>query len=296
MITITPSVSLKDKTSFKIGGAARYYVLVRTKQDISEALDWAQRHSQPVFILGKGSNVLISDNGWQGLVIDMSLFSALAWNSTNTVTVQSGALLHTLAKESVKRGLGGMEELAGIPGSIGGGVIMNAGAFSQTISDSLCSVEGIYRSGSSWSLQREEMAFGYRWSSFKDKNVILLHATFSFHQAAIDQVQKTYNSILRRRKQKQPLEFPNCGSVFKRPPDAYAGALIEKSGMKGVRRGGAMVSQKHANFIVNFNHASADDVRELIVAIQKRVYEQDGIVLEPEVIFVGDFTLPLFTP
>lgn len=295
MIQIEKHIALKNRSSFRIGGSAHYYIRVHTVDEIKEAYAWAQEHNQPVFILGRGSNILISDSGWQGLVIDMSDFTSIQWEEV-TVVCHSGASLHSLVKQSVDRGLGGMEELAGIPGSVGGALVMNAGAFQQTVAECLISVSGIYDDGSEWYLNRNEIDFGYRKSSLKRENTLILKATFTFNKQDKERVQSVYEAILKKRSQKQPLDLPNCGSVFKRPAGNYAGVLIEECGLKGYCRGGAMVSPKHANFIVNSDHASAQDVRELIVHIQKEVYDKKGILLELEVLFVGDFTVPLFSP
>lgn len=296
MNSIEQNIPLKDKTSFRIGGPARYYAKVKTESEIEEALSRAREKGEPVFILGRGSNILICDKGWPGLVLDISEYSAISWNGSFALC-QSGAPLHTLVKESVDRGLYGIEQLAGIPGSVGGALIMNAGAFKQAVSDCLVSVKGIdcssYRI---WELGKEKIDFGYRTSSFKGKDKVLLEAEFQFWEGDIDDLKSVYHDILQKRSSKQPLDKPNCGSVFKNPEGYYAAALIEKCGLKGHHIGGAMVSEKHANFIVNVSDASASDVRKLIAFIQEKVYREQGILLEPEVVFVGEFEEALFRP
>ena len=296
MNMIEQNVSLKDKTSFRIGGPAHFYVKVHTEKEIGDALKWANNNTKSVFILGKGSNILISDNGWPGLVLDVSEFSEISWDGTRALC-QSGALLHTLVKESIDKGFAGIEKLAGIPGSVGGALIMNASAFKQAVSDCLVSVKGIECSSNKiWELKKDEIDFGYRTSSLKKMNTILLSAEFHFKAGDKSYVEATYSEILKRRNEKQPLDQPNCGSVFKNPEEHYAAELIEQCGLKGYCINEAMVSLKHANFIINPSNASASDVRKLIALIQEKVFQKCDVLLEPEVIFVGDFDVPLFKP
>lgn len=294
MNSVEQNIPLKDKTSFRIGGPARFYVKARTEGEIIEILSRCRERGEPVFILGKGANVLISDSGWPGLVLDISEYSEMYWQGSCAVC-QSGALLHTLVRETVEKGLCGIERLAGIPGTVGGALVMNAGAFKQTVSDCLVSVKGIDCDDCKISEKaKSELDFGYRTSSFKEKRTILLEATFEFLEGKKDTLRSTYREIIRKRNERQPLDKPNCGSVFKNPRGDYAAALIDTCGLAGHRIGGAMVSEKHANFIVNISDASASDVRKLIAYIQERVYRKHGILLEPEVVFAGEFEESLF--
>ncbi len=294
MNKIEKNIPLKNKTSFRIGGSAKFYTRVNSEEDVKDSLVWANQNNHPVFILGKGSNILISDTGWKGLVIDITGFSRITWEGS-TAFCQSGAMLHNLVKQAVDRGFHGVEELAGIPGSVGGALVMNAGAFTQTVSDCLESVSGINGTDTIiWRMKKSEIDFGYRFSSLKQKESLILGAKFRFQSSNEKELKCVYSTTLKKRSQKQPLEIPNCGSVFKRPEGNYAGALIEQCGLKGHRIGGAMVSPKHANFIVNDMNASAADVRKLIVFIQKKVFENKEVLLEPEVVFVGEFDKPLY--
>lgn len=296
MIQPQRNVSLQDKCSFKIGGTAAWYVRPLSLGQLESSLIWAQAQNMDTFILGRGTNLLISDSGWNGLVLDMTNICSITWNQ-KTVYVDAGVLLHALVTHAVTRGLSGIEQLAGIPGTVGGGVIMNAGAFEQTISDTLQFVDVFdAQENKIVRFAGSELEFGYRWSNLRQSGSLVVGASFLLHNADTPSLKKTYRSILQRRRLKQPLNYPNCGSVFKRPPGNYAGTLIEKCGLKGMRIGGAMVSVKHANFIVNDSHACAEDVRAIIATAQKRVYEQTGILLETEVIFVGDFKQQLFFP
>jgi UDP-N-acetylmuramate dehydrogenase len=291
------NISLGDKTSFRIGGFCRYYCAPLDEDEIREAYAWAIQNTAPVFILGKGSNVLVSDSGWNGLVIDLfEKWTGIQWNS-DSAECQSGALLHTLVKESVDRGLSGLEKLAGIPGSAGGAVVMNAGAFGQSVSDCLVSVRYLSLPDMEIkTLKAQDINASYRSTVFKTSHSIILSADFRFKPDASGVVKKSFTEVLAKRKERHPLDLPNCGSVFKNPPNTTAGKLIEQCGLKGAKRGAAEVSQKHANFIVNHGGAKAKDVRGLIVQVQRVVYEKAGVLLEPEVVFVGEFEEELFRP
>jgi UDP-N-acetylmuramate dehydrogenase len=289
------NVSLFDKNTFRIGGESSYYSEPSSESELKEAIDFAGSHHLSVFILGKGSNVLISDYGWDGLTINTSAhFSSVRW-SDEYATVDGGASLNTLINQAVNSGFSGMEQLSGIPGTIGGAVIMNAGAFECCIADTFFSADVLLPSGQVTTYSAEEAAFGYRTSRFKNDGSIVLSATFKFKcDIDPDEIKAVQKDILLRRKSKQPLEYPNCGSVFKRPAGNFAGTLIEKCGLKGCRSGDVEISEKHANFIVNKGKGRAEDVRILIRTAQKRVYEHSGILLEPEVLFIGKFDEPLF--
>jgi UDP-N-acetylmuramate dehydrogenase len=291
------TVPLSGKTTFKIGGPARYYCAPGSPEEIGEAYAWARSSTVPVFILGKGSNLLVSDRGWDGLVIDMSeQWAGIQWNG-ECADCRSGALLHTLVRESVERELAGLEKLAGIPGSIGGAVVMNAGAFGQSISDCLAMVRSLsLPDGAIKTLQSSDINASYRSSIFKTSEAIILSAAFRFSKDSAATARKHFDEVLAKRKDRHPLDLPNCGSVFKNPPETTAGKIIEQCGLKGVSRGAAQVSIKHANFIVNRGGATAADVRALIVHVQKTVHEKTGTLLEPEVVFVGEFEEPLFRP
>jgi len=291
-MTILADIPLKNKTTFKIGGNAAFYCAPQSVADVAFAIEWARTNTAQILVLGKGSNLLVSDSGWPGLVIDMSEnWNAIVWNGSHALC-QSGALLHALVKESVDRGLCGFEKLAGIPGSIGGAVVMNAGAFGQCLSDCLDTVEyADMTSGEIKTVCKSDIAASYRSSIFKSNTAIILSASFNFCQDTAGTYKASYLEVLAKRKDRHPLELPNCGSVFKNPPDTTAGKLIESCGLKGMRIGGAEVSQKHANFIVNVDNAKALDVWLLIESVQKKVQEKTGIMLEREVVCKGEFVV-----
>lgn len=297
MIEFQSFIPLSDKTSYKIGGQARWYAEPRGQGELSEVLECAEAQCLPVLVLGKGSNMLVSDKGWPGLVLNLSaLLTTIEWKD-NEVLAQGGALLDAVVRESVRRGLQGMEELSGIPGTVGGAVVMNAGAFSASIADILREVVIFDLMGNKVAtIEKAGLALGYRTSLLQKNPAIVLFARFGLHQGAASDLEKRRREVLEKRKENQPLDLPNCGSVFKRPPGNYAGALIEKAGLKGMRFGNAEISSKHANFIVNRGKATAAEVRHLIVHAQRTVYEQSGILLEPEVVFAGEFEEPLFKP
>jgi len=296
MITFRSDIPLSGYTTFKIGGSAQWYAEPRNEDEILSAVRRAREENLPLLFLGRGSNLLVSDRGWPGLVISLARFSAIEWNGA-AVTARAGVPLDAVAGESVRRGYAGMEELSGIPGSVGGAVVMNAGAFSQCIADTLeravwlnideCRVAEAPKSG---------LGFGYRASVLQKINAVVLSARFVLRPGKAPELEAARREMLEKRRDKQPLDLPNCGSVFKRPEGGYAGALIEQAGLKGLRNGNAEISSKHANFIVNLGGATAADVRHLIVLAQKRVYEKSGVLLEPEVVFAGEFEEELYKP
>lgn len=294
-MNITRDMPLLEKNTYRIGGKSLYYAEPCSSDELKDARNFALEQQLPVFILGKGSNVLISDYGWPGLTINTSLnFSSIEWENECAIA-DGGASLNTLVNQAIARGYSGMEQLSGIPGTVGGAVIMNAGAFDGCIADTFLRAEVLLPSGDFRSFSFDEALLGYRTSRFKTDGGIVLRAAFKFKQkSSIDDLKTVQKEILTRRKSKQPIEYPNCGSVFKRPEGNFAGTLIEKCGLKGLKSGDIQVSEKHANFIVNKGNGKAEDVRILIRTVQKRVYEQFGVLLQPEVIFIGTFDEPLF--
>ena len=298
MIALIADSPLKDKTSYKIGGPARWYAEPRSIGELEEALDRARTLDLPFLVLGKGSNILISDRGWPGLAVNLSAsLTAIEWKE-NEVTAEGGAPLEAVVRESVRRGLQGLEELSGIPGTVGGAVVMNAGAFSTSIADTLHEAVVLDQDNNQTiTLNTRELEFGYRTSALQKSRAIVLSARFRLRPwAAPPDLEDSRRTALEKRKAMQPLDLPSCGSVFKRPPGNFAGALIEKAGLKGFRFGNIGISPKHANFFVNLGGGTAAEVRHLIVLAQKRVCEQSGILLEPEVVFAGEFDEELFKP
>jgi UDP-N-acetylmuramate dehydrogenase len=308
MLKIREKVLLKDYTTFKIGGPARYFFVAKNKEDLKNAILWAKKKRLPFFILGVGSNVLFSDKGFNGLVIKLQ---NTQYEIRNTkVVAEAGVPLQKLVLETAKKGLSGLENLAGIPGTLGGVIWGNAGAFGMEIGDLVEEVKVLDVGGSKLEvkkLKNKDCKFGYRDSIFKKKeNWIILEVTLKLEKEKKKEIEEKIKEILRLRKEKQPLEFPSAGSVFKNVPIEKvpkkirekfrekikngvlpAGVLIEAVGLKGFQIGGAKISEKHANFIVNVGGAKASDVKELIKKIKKEVKKKFKIQLEEEIKLVG---------
>ena len=288
MIKISENIALFDKTSYRIGGGARFYAEPCCEEEIIEAYKFAGENGLDVFVLGRGTNLLISDNGINGLVLNLSAkYTFVEWDNV-FASVSGGYLLDGLALLAARKGLAGIEELSGIPGTIGGAVVMNAGAFETEIAGLLRSARVLRVPALTVeTVLTADLALGYRTSALKGGRDVVLSAVFKFTQSDAETVLTAREKILSRRREKQPLDLPSCGSVFKRPQGNYAGTLIESCGLKGFSIGGATVSEKHANFIVNTGKATAKDVMEVIKHIQNVVYKKTSILLEPEVIFMG---------
>ncbi len=277
---------LSERTSFHIGGPADFYLYPKNLEDLIAVVDFCQREGVHRFVIGNGTNLLVSDSGYHGIVIDLSETFVHISCKGNMVTVGSGMRMRDLLKYCTERGLSGLEPLAGIPGQVGGGIWLNAGAYGREISDALRNIRLLDKFGTLEKLQREEINMGYRYIDLP-RDVIIVEAQFFFSDGNPKEMELVQRSYLKKRKEKQPLSLPSAGSVFKRPPGDYAGRLIEEAGCKGLRIGDAMVSKKHANFIVNCHLASAQDVRRLIEEVKERVFQRFGVELELEIHLLG---------
>ncbi len=287
-VEIKTNEILAPYTSYKIGGPAKVWVAPETESGIGEVLSVVQAYDIPLFILGLGSNVLVSDKGWPGVTLYLGT-NISGWHFDGPMaSVKAGTRLLDLIRYAVDRGLGGMELMAGIPGSVGGALRMNAGAFGQEIEQTTVKVKGFGLDGTPFAAQRNEINFGYRQVPDLEP-VVLTSGQFRFKQTDAAMLRQRMNDILALRAKKQPLDFPSCGSVFKRPPGYYAGALIEEADLKGERVGGAMISPKHAGFILNTANAKAADVLGLIRKIEDKVRQRFGVKLEREVKLIGEF-------
>jgi UDP-N-acetylmuramate dehydrogenase len=275
-------------TSYKIGGPTAVWVAPASQVGVGRALEVIHQKKVPSFILGRGSNLLISDHGWDGVTLYLGENLSNWTFDHRQAKVLAGTLLMDLICAVVEKGLSGLELLAGIPGGVGGALRMNAGAFGQEIEQVTVSVGGFRRDGTSFSADRRNINFGYRCVSDLDK-VVITSALFQFTEEDADALRARMKDILALRAGKQPLNYPSCGSVFKRPAGYYAGALIEETGLKGKRIGGAMISHKHAGFILNVDNAKAVDVYALIRLIEARVLDRFGVQLEREVKLIGAF-------
>jgi UDP-N-acetylmuramate dehydrogenase len=284
--TVLIDEALARHTSFKIGGPADFYVIPNDEADLLTLLGLCQSEGIPRFIIGKGTNLLVSDEGFRGIVIDLSRACRNFRIEDSVVVAGAGILIDDLITRSIASELSGGEELSGIPGSIGGAVILNAGAFDTEIKDLLTSVKLVDVDNRIKNVSRSQIVMQYRWTDISP-DAVLLEASFNLKPGIRLEIEQIRTDILACRQAKQPLSLPSAGSVFKRPPGDYAGRLIEEAGLKGLRIGDAMVSEKHANFIVNCGTASASDVYRLITEIQEVILKRFDVSLEPEIRLLG---------
>jgi UDP-N-acetylmuramate dehydrogenase len=279
---------LAPYTSYRIGGPTALWAAPCSEAGVRLTLQAAHAAGVPLFVLGRGSNLLVSDRGWPGVTLYIGDNLRGVRFDGDAAVALAGTLLMDLVARSVALGLGGLELLAGIPGGVGGALRMNAGAFGREIESVAAEVRGFCEDGTPFAAARADLTFGYRRVP-ELEGVVVTSASFRFRPDDTERLRRRADEILTLRAQKQPLEHPSCGSVFKRPPGYYAGSLIESCGLKGERVGGAEVSRKHAGFILNVAGASAQDVYRLIRRIEERVHARFGVRLEREVRLVGDF-------
>lgn len=277
---------MRAHTTFKIGGEADIFIIPASPAALIYAVKKCNELEIPYFILGNGSNLLVSDGGIEGAVISLSGINGIS-SDGEKITCGAGAMLSSVCLKALSLSLTGLEFAYGIPGTAGGALYMNAGAYGGQTADVIESAECLTATGEIKTLKKEDMRLGYRSSVFKNGGLIIISLTLALKKGDKTEIKAEMDELLNRRKQKQPLEYPSAGSTFKRPEGYFAGALIEKNGLKGSAVGGAQVSEKHAGFVINRGGATAADVKALIEKIQKKVFENDGVMLEPEVIFTG---------
>lgn len=276
---------MKNHTTFKVGGNAQVFVTVNSKVELSALMKYISTENISYFILGKGSNLLVSDSGIKGVVITLSgEFTDIKTEDGNKIFAGAGASLMKLCRFAQENSLSGLEFAYGIPGSVGGAVFMNAGAYGGEMKDCLVSADYITPQGEFGTFTSDELQLGYRTSVFKNKKYIITSCTLSLKEENKDIIKEKMDDLLGRRRSKQPLEYPSAGSTFKRPEGAFAGTLIESCGLKGYTIGGACVSEKHAGFIINKGGATFEDIDSLIKEVQKKVKDETGYFLETEVI------------
>lgn len=276
-------------TTFRVGGSATYFISVTKEKEIALLLRLLREEKYPHFILGNGSNLLVADQGYQGVIIFIGdEFSNIIIEGTK-VTVEAGAYMSKVAKVAMEAGLSGFEFASGIPGTMGGGVAMNAGAYGGEMEQVVESIHAIDDKGNLVIIEKEKMEFDYRKSIVKEKNLVVTKVVLSLKQSHRDEVYERISELAVMRKEKQPIEFPSAGSTFKRPPGEFAGKLIMEAGLKGFQIGGAKISEKHAGFLVNAGGATASEIVSVMEETKKRVWEHSGIMLEPEVILLGEF-------
>lgn len=287
------NVKLKEPmskhTTFRIGGPADFYLCPHSTKEVQQAVQICKEENLPYFILGNGSNLLVSDKGYRGVIIQLwKNFSDISVKGC-CITAKAGALLSKVAAEALEAGLTGMEFASGIPGTIGGAVFMNAGAYGGEMKDIIKEVKVLDDQGEVRVLSNEEMKLGYRTSIVKEKGYTVLSAVLELKKGEPSVIRETMEDLKNRRTSKQPLDMPSAGSTFKRPEGYFAGKLIMDSGLRGFSVGGAQVSEKHCGFVVNKGGATAEDVTVLIREVQRRVKEKFGVELETEVRFLGEF-------
>jgi UDP-N-acetylmuramate dehydrogenase len=284
------NVSLAPFTSFRVGGLAEWYAAPRSVEDLIACFEWATLEKIPVTMLGAGSNLLISDRGLGGLILSTRHFQGAHYDDrTGQITALAGEPLPRIAWEAARRGWRGLEWAAGIPGTVGGAVVMNAGAQGSSTADFLTQVQVMSSQGVQW-LSMKDLHYGYRSSLLQKKQALAIQATFQLTPGGDPQeVTALTRQNLAYRKGTQPYHLPSCGSVFRNPNPYKAGWLIEQSGLKGYQIGQAQVSQRHANFIVNLGSATATDIFYLIHYVQDCIRAEWGIDLEPEVKMLGEF-------
>ena len=280
---------MASHTTFRIGGPADYFVMPETVEELAKVLKICKEENIPYFILGNGSNLLVGDKGFRGVVIQLyKNFDGLQIEGT-TVTAKAGAMLIRVAKESGRAGLTGLEFASGIPGTIGGAMVMNAGAYGGEMKDVVTAVTVLTKDGEIKTLTNEEMNFRYRGSVVEDEAYIVLEAVMELQEGNLEEIQTRIDELSVQRRTKQPIEFPSAGSTFKRPEGYFAGKLIQDADLRGYQVGGAQVSEKHCGFVINAGGATAADVMQLMQDVSDKVQAQFGVALEPEVKRIGEF-------
>ena len=281
--------AMSQHTTFKIGGPADYFLMPDKGEDVGRVIKICKEKEIPYFILGNGSNLLVGDGGYRGAVIQIYRNMSSVTVAGNEITAQAGALLSAVAAAAKNASLTGFEFAGGIPGTIGGAVVMNAGAYGGEMKDVLTEVTVMNAEGDIFTLPTEELELGYRTSIIKTAGYIVLEAKIRLKEGDPEVIRETMKDLTIRRTTKQPLEYPSAGSTFKRPEGYFAGKLIMDSGLAGYQVGGAQVSEKHCGFVINAGDATARDVRTLMDNVRDIVYKKYGVTLEPEVKFLGEF-------
>ncbi len=277
-------------TSFRTGGKAACLVQIEDVRQLRLLLSYLRKTENQFFILGNGTNLLVSDRGYDGVIIQIGSGMSDIKVEQERICVQAGALLSQTARRAMEEGLAGMEFASGIPGSIGGGIVMNAGAYGGEMRQIVESVTVLNADGEEMELDCDTMEFGYRTSVIRNRPFIVTQAVLKLVKGEKEEIRIKMEEFAVRRRAKQPLEYPSAGSAFKRPEGYFAGKLIMDSGLRGYRVGGAQVSEKHCGFIINTGNATSEDIAELMTEVQERVKERFGVLLEPEIVRLGNFS------
>lgn len=276
-------------TTFRIGGEAACFIRISSEEQLRKLIPYFENVGVEYFVLGKGSNLLVGDKGYPGVILQISDACQQIEAEENRLQVQAGAALSKVALFAMERGLEGLEFAAGIPGTIGGGVVMNAGAYGGEMKQVVESVRVLSSEGEILTLDNDTMEFGYRTSIIRNRNFTVLSVTFRLREGNREEIRARIEDFQKRRMEKQPLNYPSAGSTFKRPEGYFAGKLIMDAGLRGFQIGDARVSDKHCGFVVNVGKATARDVTDVIEEVQERVRERFGVSLEREVIYLGEF-------
>lgn len=280
---------MKKHTTFRIGGPADYFIMPSNEKELAEAVRVCRKFLIPIYIVGNGSNLLVSDQGYEGVIIQIYKQMNRVEITENEIHAQAGALLSMIANRAMEAELTGFEFAAGIPGTLGGACVMNAGAYGGEMKDVLETVTVLTRDGDVKTLTKDELELGYRTSVIAKKDYIVLSAVIRLENGKKEEIKAVMDDLKEKRITKQPLEYPSAGSTFKRPEGYFAGKLIQDAGLRGFQVGGAQVSEKHCGFVVNKDQATAADVMNLMNQVSDKVYEMSGVRLEPEVKRLGVF-------
>lgn len=280
--------SMAKHTTFRVGGKADMYVSVKSVEELSSLIKLARETDTPFTIIGNGSNILVKDKGIRGLVIEIGSGMSAHELKGNMIYAEAGILLSRLASLALNNSLTGMEEISGIPGTLGGGIYMNAGAYGGELKNIIKTVTYIDEYGEEKTVTADECEFGYRKSIFTSGGKYIVSAVIELSEGDRTEISEKMADYAKRRREKQPLSLPSAGSTFKRPEGYFAGALIQESGLKGYKSGGAMISDLHAGFVVNYDNATSQDILDVIKHTQETVLNKFGVMLETEVKIIGE--------
>lgn len=280
---------MSGHTTFRTGGPADIFIMPKSLEEVKASILILQEHQVPVLVIGNGSNLLVSDKGIRGAVLQIGGRMSKVIVEGECIYAEGGVLLAALSAKAAENSLTGLEFASGIPGSLGGAVTMNAGAYGGEMKDVMISAEVLTRELEVKTILAEDLQLSYRHSILPEKEYILLNATLGLKKGNFDEIKTRMKELAEQRREKQPLQFPSAGSTFKRPEGYFAGKLIQDAGLKGKAIGGAQVSEKHAGFVINTGSATTQDILDLIVFCQQTVFEKFGVSLETEVKIVGEF-------
>ena len=282
------NADMREYTTFKIGGKADILIQPRSNEELINIISEAKKNNTPITFIGNGSNLLVLDGGIRGVVIRFGQNLSNSTVADNVITAQSGITMARLAAIAAENSLTGFEFASGIPGTLGGGIVMNAGAYKGELKDVVFEVTALLPDGTVKVFKKDELDFSYRHSVFSDSEMLILSAKIQLQKGETEKIKAYMSELSRKRRTTQPLEYPSAGSAFKRPQNGYAAAMIDSSGLKGYSVGDAQVSEKHAGFVINKGNATAKDIMTLLRDIQAKVFTDHNTMLEAEIVFVGE--------